>query len=80
MVFWKVVRDALREPRAAGLRMLLLLLLPPLGEEVPSADREEEERLARSLRMAVLCLRALLKVVFCGANALSVFFPVLSVC
>lgn len=66
MVFWKAVREALREPRAAGLRMLLL----GLGEEEGVVESEGAllERLARSLRMAVLCLRALLKVVFCDAR------------
>lgn len=75
MVFWKAVREALREPRAAGLMMMLLLLLLGLGEEEEVVGSEGalfwydgEERLARSLRMAVLCLRALLKVVFCDVS------------
>lgn len=65
MVFWKAVREAEREPSAAGLRME-----EALGESVePAVAREGEERFERSLRMVVLCLRARLKVVFCAWSA-----------
>lgn len=61
MVLWKAVREAEREPRAAGLRMEVF------GESVePAVARDWEERFERSLRIVVLCLRALLKVVFCA--------------
>lgn len=55
IVRWKAVREALREPSAAGLRSAF---------GVEDAAVEEEERAERSLRIEVLCLRALLKVVF----------------
>lgn len=58
IVRWKAVREALREPRAAGLMIAA-------GEDSVWGC---EERLARSLRMEVLCLRAVLKVVFCWAT------------
>lgn len=50
MVRLKAVKEAEREPKAAGVR------------EVGSSSCEE--RAARSLRMEVLCLRAELKVAF----------------
>lgn len=61
MVRWKAVREALREPRAAG---LMVVGGAPFGfvEEVGGWL----VRLDRSLRIEVLCLRAPLKVVFCG--------------
>lgn len=67
MVFWKEVRDAETEPSAAGLSAFLG---PPAGDcESVGVVRGCEVSVARSLRMAVLCLRALLKVVFwCGCQ------------
>jgi hypothetical protein len=65
MVRWKAVREALREPSAAGLIAAAFVGRPPsegFEEEV------EEVRLARSLRIEVLCLRAPLKVVFWGGD------------
>lgn len=62
MVRWKAVREALREPSAAG-------LIWACDDGAGAFGSEEEgwlERLARSLRIEVLCLRAPLKVVFCG--------------
>lgn len=63
MVFWKAASEAEREPRAEGVRTW--------AAEGDEADSEEAAvakgwdcSWARSLRMAVLCLRALLKVVF----------------
>lgn len=64
MVRWKAVREALRDPSAAG------LICAAVGGAWPPFGSEEEgprlERFARSLRIEVLCLRAPLKVVFCG--------------
>lgn len=57
MVRWKAVREALREPSAAG----LMVAGAPFGFE----EGGWLVRLARSLRIEVLCLRAPLKVVFC---------------
>lgn len=64
MVRWKAVREALREPSAAG----LICAAADDDEGAPFGEEEEGwlERLARSLRIEVLCLRAPLKVVFCG--------------
>lgn len=68
---WKAVREALREPRAAG--------EIAVAEGVPFAGFLEdwlEVRVARSLRIEVLCLRAPLKVVFCAGWLLLVWgFP-----
>lgn len=63
MVRWKAVREALRDPSAAG-----LICAAADDEGAPFGSEEEGwlERLARSLRIEVLCLRAPLKVVFCG--------------
>lgn len=58
MVRWKAVREALREPSAAG------LIWAGDGGAFGS-DEGWLDRLARSLRIEVLCLRAPLKVVFC---------------
>lgn len=60
MVRWKAVREALREPSAAG------LIWAAEGVACGSDEEGWLERLARSLRIEVLCLRAPLKVVFCG--------------
>lgn len=60
MVRWKAVREALREPSAAG------LIWAAEGAACGSDEEGWLERLARSLRIEVLCLRAPLKVVFCG--------------
>ena len=58
MVRWNAVSEALRDPSAAGLIWA--------GDEWPFGSVEERlERLDRSLRIEVLCLRAPLKVVFC---------------
>lgn len=59
MVRWKAVREALREPSAAG-------LIWAADGGAFGSDEGWLERLARSLRIEVLCLRAPLKVVFCG--------------
>lgn len=59
MVRWKAVREALREPRAAG-----LIAAAAGGVGAPFGFEDGLERLARSLRIEVLCLRAPLKVVF----------------
>lgn len=59
MVRWKAVREALREPRAAG----LMVVGAPFGFEEEVGGWLV--RLARSLRIEVLCLRAPLNVVFC---------------
>lgn len=69
MVRWKAVREAESEPRAAGLRIEAGEEEEEeeegLGESVEAAvARGCEERFARSLRIAVLCFRALLKFVF----------------
>lgn len=65
MVRWKAVREALRDPSAAGLMCAAVGggWWPPFGSE---EEGPRLERLARSLRIEVLCLRAPLKVVFCG--------------
>lgn len=60
MVRWKAVREALREPSAAGL-MAAVAVGAPFGFE----EGGWLVRFARSLRIEVLCLRAPLKVVFC---------------
>lgn len=60
MVRWKAVREALRDPSAAG------LIWAADGGAFGSDEEGWLERLARSLRIEVLCLRAPLKVVFCG--------------
>jgi hypothetical protein len=66
MVRWKAVREALREPRAAG----LMWLVAAAGEFGSAGGGED--RLASSLRMEVLCLRAPLKVVFCRRREVDV--------
>lgn len=65
MVRWKAVREALRDPSAAGLICAAAggAWWPPFGSE---EEGPRLERFARSLRIEVLCLRAPLKVVFCG--------------
>lgn len=69
MVLWKAVREADREPRAAGLR-IEAEDEDGAGESVEAAvARGCEERFARSRRIEVLCFRALLKVVFCARSA-----------
>lgn len=59
-VRWKAVREALRDPSAAGLIWAC--------DDGGAFGSEEDwlERLARSLRIEVLCFRAPLKVVFCA--------------
>ena len=57
MVREKEVREAVREPRAAGVACCW---------GVDGSEETGEERVERSLRIVVRCLSAELKVVFCG--------------
>lgn len=68
MVFWREASEAEREPRAAGVRALPAEEGAPAGEAEAEASAAVERgcdcSCARSLRIAVLCFRALLKIVF----------------
>lgn len=63
IVFWKAASEAESEPRAAGVRRCAAEADDGESDEAAVA-RGWDCSWARSLRMAVLCLRALLKVVF----------------